>query len=126
MGIIEFAAIIAALALVALSSFAIPVLIAMRNAMIELKAVSIKAETAVNDMHEMLCHVKTLTAEATERLEEVRPLTEAISEAGRHVRSINRVLGAVTTVVAGSSMWMTGAKAAGRFISDRFTKKGGK
>jgi uncharacterized protein YoxC len=126
MGIIEIAAIVAAIALVVLTSFAIPVLIAMRSVMYELKQVTIKAETATNDLHEVLVQVKVLTAEASERLEEVRPLTEAISETGRHVRSINGVLGAVTTVVSSSSMWLTGAKVAGRFLVDRFTKKGGK
>jgi hypothetical protein len=102
------------------------VLIAMRNTMNKVEQAAIKAETAVNDLHEALIQVKVLSAEATERLEEVRPLTEAISETGRHVRSINSVLGVVTSVVASSSMWMTGAKVAGRFIVDRFTTKGGK
>src|SRR5512147_1102718 len=102
MGIIEIAAIIAAVALVALTSFAIPVLIAMRNTMNKVEQAAAKAETAVDGLHEALTQVKILTAEATERLEEVRPLTEAISETGRHVRSINSVLGTVTTVVSSS------------------------
>jgi uncharacterized protein YoxC len=126
MGIIEVAAIIAAVSLVALTSFAIPVLIAMRSVMNDLKQATIRAETAAADLHVVLSQVKVLAVEATERLEEVRPLTEAISETGRHVRSINGVLGAVTTVVSSSSMWLTGAKVAGRFLVDRFTKKGGK
>ena len=126
MGVIEVAVIVAAVAIVVLTSFAIPVLIAMRNTMNKVEQAAVKAETAVNDLHETLVQVKVLSAEATERLAEVRPLTEAISETGRHVRSINSVLGTVTTVVASSSMWMTGAKVAGRFIFDRFSKKGGK
>jgi uncharacterized protein YoxC len=126
MGIIEIAAIIAAIALVVLTSFAIPVLIAMRSVMNDLKQATVRAETAANDLHVVLSQVKILTAEATERLEEVRPLTEAISETGRHVRSINSVLGAVTTVVSRSSLWLTGTRVAGRFLFDRFTKKGGK
>jgi uncharacterized protein YoxC len=125
MGVIEVAVIIAAIAIVVLTSFAIPVLIAMRNTMNKVELAATKAETAVGDLHEALMQVKILSAEATERLEEVRPLTEAISETGRHVRSINSVLGVVTNVVASSSMWMTGAKVAGRFVLDRFTKKGG-
>jgi uncharacterized protein YoxC len=125
MGIIEMAAIIAAIALVVLTSFAIPVLISMKHAMQEVKQATVRAETAIIDLHEVLVQVKTLTAEASERLVEVRPLTEAISETGRHVRTINNVLGAVTSVVVGSSMWMTGAKVAGKFLVDRFSKKGG-
>jgi uncharacterized protein YoxC len=126
MGFIEIAAIIAALAIVALSCFAIPVLIALKSVVNDVKQITVTAETAATELREVLSQVKALTAEATERLEEVRPLTEAISETGRHVRSINSVLGAVTTVVSNSSMWLTGAKVAGRFIFDRFTKKGGK
>ena len=126
MGIIEMAAIIAAIALVVLTSFAIPVLITMKNAMQEVKQATVRAETAIIDLHEVLVQVKTLTAEASDRLVEVRPLTEAISETGRHVRTINNVLGAVTSVVVGSSMWMTGAKVAGKFLVDRISRKGGK
>ena len=126
MDIIEVAAIIAAIALVVLTSFAIPVLITMKNAMQEVKQATVRAETAIFDLHEVLIQVKTLTAEASDRLVEVRPLTEAISETGRHVRTINNVLGAVTSVVVGSSMWMTGAKVAGKFLVDRISRKGGK
>lgn len=119
MGTIEIAAIAAAIALVALACFAIPVLIALKNALIEIK-------TAVQDLHETLSHVKTFTAEATERIEEVRPFTEAVNETGRHIRSINSVLSAVTRVIAGSTLWATGAKVAGKFVIDRLSKKGGK
>ncbi|HLO26449.1 MAG TPA: DUF948 domain-containing protein [Geobacteraceae bacterium] len=130
MGIIEIAAIVAAIALVALACFAIPVLVALKNAMIEFRQFTVQMETeiktAVQDLHETLSQVKTFTAEATDRVEEVRPFTEAVSETGRHVRSINSVLGAVTGVIASSTLWATGAKVAGKFVIDRLSKKGGK
>jgi uncharacterized protein YoxC len=129
MGIIEIAAIVAAIALVALACFAIPVLIALKNTMIELKQLTGQTESvlkiAVQDLHETLSQVRFLTIEASERLEEVKPFTQAVSETGRHIRSINTVLGAVTGVIAASSLWVTGAKGAGKFVLDRFTKKGG-
>ena len=130
MGITELAAIVAAIALVALTGYVIPVLLELKRTMVELRQASARTEAemklAAQDLHDTFAELKHFSKEATERLEEVKPLTEAISETGRHVRSINSVLGAVTTVVAGSSMWMTGAKAAGRFIFDRYSKKGGK
>src|ERR1035437_5798649 len=111
MGIIEIAAIVAAIALVALACFAIPVLIALKNTMIELKQLTGQTESvlkiAVQDLHETLSQVRFLTIEASERLEEVKPFTQAVSETGRHIRSINTVLGAVTGVIAASSLWVT-------------------
>jgi len=130
MGIIEMAAIVAAIALVAVTGYAIPVLVELKRTMSELRQASTRTEAeikkAVQDLLDTFAELKTFTIEATERLEEVKPFTQAVSETGRHVRSINSVLGTVTSVVAGSSMWMTGAKVAGRFIFDRFSKKGGK
>jgi uncharacterized protein YoxC len=130
MGIIEIAAIVAAIALVALTGFAIPVLLELKRTMAELRQISARTEVetkkALQDLHDTFAELKTFTTEASERLEEVKPFTQALSETGRHVRSINSVLGAVAGVIAGSSLWLTGTKAAGKFVLDRFTKKGGK
>ena len=126
MGLMEVAAIIAALAFAVLTCFAIPVLVAMKNAVVEFKQLTERAQTTVNDLHVVLDQMKELTAEATGRIEEIKPLTQAVSETGRHVRSINSVLGMVTNAVSGSSLWFTGARAAGKFITERITKKGGK
>jgi uncharacterized protein YoxC len=130
MGIIEVAVIVAAIALVALTCFAIPVLVELRRTMTELRQTSARTESemkkAVQDLHDTFVEIKHFTTEAAERLEEVKPFTQAVSETGRHVRTINSVLGTVTGAIAGSTLWVTGAKVAGRFVLDRFTKKGGK
>ena len=130
MVIISVAAVVVAIALVALSCFAIPVLIELKRTMAELRQASARTEAemkkAVQDLHDTFAELKTFTTEASERLEEVKPFTQALCETGRHVRSINNVLGAVTGVIAGSSLWVTGAKVAGKFVLDRFSKKGGK
>lgn len=130
MGIIEIAAIVAAIALVALTGFAIPVLVELKRTMTELRQASARTEAemkkTVLDLHDTFAELRTFTIEASERLEEVKPFTQALCETGRHVRSINSVLGAVTGAIAGSTLWVTGAKVAGRFVLDRFSKKGGK
>jgi len=130
MGIMEIAAIVAAIALVALTGFAIPVLIELKRTMNELRQASARTEVemkkAIEDLHGTLTGLKTFTTEASERLEEVKPFTQAVGDTGRHMRTINNVLGAVSGVIVGSSLWVTGAKVAGKFVVDRFSRKGGK
>jgi len=128
--IIGIATVVVAIVLVVLTCFSIPVLLELRKALAEIRQFTACTEErltpVMNDLHETLCELKTLTREASERVEEVKGLTEAVGETGRHVRSINSVLGTVTGVIAGSSAWLAGARVAGRFLMDRMSKKRGK
>jgi len=121
---------VVAITLVVLACFAIPVLIELRRALAELRKLTAQTEEdmkpLMQDLHETLSELKVLTREASGRVGEVRNFTEAVGETGRHIRSVNTVLGVVTSVISGSSMWLTGAKVAGKVVLDRFTKKGGK
>jgi uncharacterized protein YoxC len=128
--IIGLATVVVAIVLVVLACFAIPVLIELRKALVELRQFAICTEEQIkpvmNDLHETLAELKNLTREASERVDEVKGFTEAVGETGRHVKSINSILGAATGVITGSALWLTGAKVAGRFVLDRFSKKRGK
>jgi uncharacterized protein YoxC len=128
--IIGLATVVVAIVLVVLACFAIPVLVELKKSLVELRQFIVCTEEqlkpVMNDLHTTLEELKTLTREASERVEEVKGFTEAVGETGRHVRAINSVMGTVTTAIAGSTVWMTGAKAAGRFVLDRISKKGGK
>ncbi|HTP64793.1 MAG TPA: DUF948 domain-containing protein [Geobacteraceae bacterium] len=130
MDLIGVAMIVAAIALVALACFAFPVLLELKKTMAELRRLAAQAEEemkpVMQDLHETLAGLKVLTREASDRIGEVKGFTEAVGDAGRHIRSINTVLGLVTGVVSGSTLWLTGAKVAGKVVLDRFTKKGGK
>jgi len=130
MVIISVATVVVAIALVALSCFAIPVLIELRKTLAELRQFTTSTEQQMKpllqELHETLADLKGLTCDASDRVEEVRNFTEAISDTGRHVRSINSILGTATSVITSSSLWLTGAKVAGKFVLDRFSKKGGK
>lgn len=127
--IIGLATVVVAIVLIVLACFAIPVLVELRKSLVELRQFIVCTEEQIkpvmNDLHTTLVELKTLTREASERVEEVKGFTEAVGETGRHVRAINSVMGAATTVITGSTVWMTGAKAAGRFVLDRISKKGG-
>jgi len=121
---------VVAITLVVLACFAIPVLMELRRALAELRRLTAQTEEdmkpVMQDLHETLSELKVLTREAAGRVGEVRNFTEAVGETGRHIQSVNTVLGVVTSVISGSSMWLTGAKVAGKVVLDRFTKKGGK
>ncbi len=130
MGIIEMAAIVAAIALVGLTCFAVPVLLELKKTLIQVKQLATDTDERIKpllqDVHDTLDDLKRLASDASDRVEEVKTFTEAVSETGRHVRSINTILGAATSVVSNSAVWMTGAKVAGKFVIDRFSKKRGK
>lgn len=130
MGVIEMAAIVAAIALVGLTCFAIPVLLELKKTLTQVRQLTIDSDEMIksllHDVRETLADFKSLTSDASDRVEEVRTFTQAVSETSRHVRTINTVLGAATGVVSSSALWMTGAKVAGKFIIDRFSKKRGK
>jgi len=130
MDLIGVAMIVAAVALVGLACFAIPVLLELKKTLAEFRKLTAITEEQIKpvmlDLHETMAELKILTREASERVEEVKGFTEAVGETGRHVRGINSLLGAVTGVISGSALWMTGAKVAGKFLVDRFSRKGGK
>ncbi len=128
--IIGVATIVVALALVVLTCFAIPVLIELRRTLTELRQFTASTEEQLKplmqELHARLDDLKSLTRDAADRVEEVRSFTEAVGETGHHVRNVNAILAAATSVISSSTMWLTGAKVAGRFIIDRFSKKRGR
>ena len=130
MNISDVAMDVVAITLVVLACFAIPVMLELRRTLAELRRLAAQTDDGMKplmqDLHETLSELKVLTREASGRVAEVRNFTEAVGETGRHIRSVNSVLGVVTSVISGSSMWLTGAKVAGKVVLDRFTKKGGK
>jgi hypothetical protein len=67
-----------------------------------------------------------MTAEAAEKTGDMKLFMEALGDTGRNLRTINTVVGAVAGVLSTSSLWITGAKAAGKLILARFSKKGEK
>jgi uncharacterized protein YoxC len=77
------------------------------------------------DLHDTLGNLKVLTEEAAGRVENVKTFMEAAGDTGRSLHTINTVVKTVSGAMSKSSLWVTGAKVAGKFVLNRFFKKRG-
>lgn len=73
----------------------------------------------------VLAELKTVGGGLAEHTDDVRRFMSALGETGTNLSTINRSVGAVTTVLSTTSAWATGAKVAGKYMLDRYLKKKG-
>lgn len=130
MVVISTAVVIVAITFVILAVFAIPAFIEARKTAVAAREFLARTDTelqpALKSLHLIIHDLKEMTAEATEKSGDLKLFMEALGDTGRNLRTINTVVGAVAGVLSASSLWMTGARAAGRLILERFSKKGEK
>ena len=130
MDIVGIAAVIVALTLVVLAAFLIPAVIEIRKTASALRdfvtGTDSELKPLLRDLQLTLADLKAITGEASTRTDDVKCFMEALGDAGRNLRTINSVVGSVSGVLASSSMWLTGARVAGKFIIERISRKGGK
>jgi len=129
MGIVPLAVIIIALTLVVLGIFLVPLILEIRKTAVALREFIDCTETELKpilrELNETLADLKVLTHGTAEKVEDVKSFMEAVGDTGRNLHTINTVIGSVAGVIGHSSIWLTGAKVAGRFIIDRIIKKRG-
>ncbi len=122
-------AIVAATFLV-LAVFAIPAFIEARRTAVAarefLARTDMELQPALRDLRLIIDDLKFVVAEASEKTGDIKTFMEALGDTGRNLRVINTVVGAVAGTLSTSSLWLTGARAAGRLILNRFSKKGEK
>jgi uncharacterized protein YoxC len=127
--IVGISAAVAAITLVVLAGFMIPAFVEIRKTAAATREFITQTETelkpALKELHETLAGLRVLTEGAADKVEDVHSFMEALGDTGRNLRTINNIVGAVAGVMASSSIWLTGAKVAGKFIVDRFSKKRG-
>ena len=125
--LISLAAVLVAITLAVLAVFMIPTFIEIRKTAVTLRETTERAERdlkpMLQDVHKMLSDIKVLVEGATLRSDDVKTFMEALGETGRNLHTINHVVGKVANVLATSSVWAMGAKAAGRVILERLLKK---
>ncbi|HEY6871972.1 MAG TPA: DUF948 domain-containing protein [Geobacteraceae bacterium] len=130
MDVISIAVVVVAVTIVILAVFAIPAFIEARKTAVAAREFLAHTDTelqpALKNLHLIIHDLKEMTAEAAEKTGDVKLFMEALGDTGRNLRTINAVVGAVAGVLSTSSLWITGAKAAGRLIRNRFSKKGEK
>ena len=130
MVIIPIAVAVMAVTLVVLAACLIPTLLEMRKTAVATREFLSMAESelkpVVRDLRETLADIKLLTQGAADKVEDVQIFMEAVGDTGRNLRTINTVMGTVAGLFGSSSVWLTGARVAGRFILERISRKGGK
>lgn len=130
MDVISISVAIVAATFVILTVFAIPAFIEARRTAIAarefLARTDMELQPALRDLRLIIDDLKFVVAEASEKTGDIKTFMEALGDTGRNLRVINTVVGAVAGVLSTSSLWITGARAAGRLILNRFSKKGEK
>ena len=122
MTIIAIAAVVTAVSIVILTIVVIATSIEIRKTAISARNFMDHAETEIKpvlmELHETLNNLKIITDGAADKIEDMKTFIEAAGDTGRMV-------GNVTGLVSRSSLWMTGLKAAGKFVLTRYIKKRG-
>lgn len=126
---LEITSAVTALTLVVLAFCLIPVLLELKQTAISLRTFSdtlqLELKPLIKDLRETVADVKVVTNSAAANADGINLFMEELGHAGHNIRMINRVIGVASTIVSGSSGWLTGARVAGKFIADRLLKKNG-
>jgi uncharacterized protein YoxC len=127
--IINIAAVVVAIAIVALVVSLIPLIKELKATAVTVREIAVRMETdiqpSIKELQDTLADLNVLTAGVAEKVEDVQCFMSAVGETGRGLKTISSVVGGAAGALSRSSLWLTGAKVAGSFMLDRFTKKRG-
>ena len=127
--LLEITSAVTALTLVVMAFCLIPVLLELKRAAASLRtftdALQVEIKPLVKELRETVADIQVVTSATAANADGVNMLLEELGNAGHNIRMINKVIGVASTVVSGSSAWMTGARVAGKYIADRLIKKRG-
>lgn len=80
---------------------------------------------ALRELTGVLAELNTIGSGVAEYNDDVKRFMSELGAAGANLHTINRSVGVVTNVLNITSVWSTGAKAAGKYIIERYLKKRG-
>ena len=125
--IINIAAVVVALAVVALVITLIPLIKELKKTAVTVREIAGRMELdiqpTIKELHHALADLNVITAGAAEKVEDIQCFMSAVGETGKGLRTISSVVGGAAGALSKTSLWITGAKVAGSFLLDRFTKK---
>ncbi len=129
MVLLSISAAIIAVTLIVMAWIMVPAFVELKKTAINLREVANRMENELNpviqEIRYTLAEVKLITGEAATKADDVKIFMEELGNAGRTIRTINNVVGGVTGFLASSSLWFTGARVAGKFITDKLSRKRG-
>jgi len=127
--IINIAAVVVALAVVALVITLIPLIRELKTTAVTVREIAgrmkMDIQPTIKELHNTLVDLNVITAGAAEKVEDIQCFMSAVGETGKGLRTISSVVGGAAGAISKTSLWITGAKVAGSFLLDRFTKKRG-
>jgi uncharacterized protein YoxC len=126
---LEITSAVTALTLLVLAFCTIPVLLELKRTATSVRTFTETMDTELKplmrELRDALADVQVITSATAANADGVNVLLEELGHAGHNIRMINRVIGVASTLVAGSTTWVTGARVAGKFLADRLMKKRG-
>ncbi|HIJ80712.1 MAG TPA: DUF948 domain-containing protein [Desulfuromonadales bacterium] len=77
----------------------------------------------IRELTAVLVELKTVGGGVAEHTDDVKRFMSALGETGTNLSSLNRSVGTVTTVLNNASILAIGAKAAGKYMLERYINK---
>ena len=128
MTIISLAAAVVAITMVVLAAVLIPAVIEIRKTAEVTRDFISRTDAELKPIHgelrETLADLKALTGGVAENIDDLKTFMGAVGETGRGLKTISTIVGSVSGVLASSTLWLSGAKVAGKFLMEKFAKKG--
>ena len=129
MVLLETMSVITAVTLVVMAFCLIPVLMELRKTAISVRTVAesmqVELKPLIKELRETVADIQVVTSATAANADGVNLLMDELGHAGHNIRMINKVIGIASEVVATSSVWMAGARVAGKFVADKLIKKRG-
>jgi len=130
MDIVSIAVLVMAVTLIVLAAAIVPAFLEIRKAAVASRETLQRIETdlrpVLRELHEALADIKLIVHETADKRGDVSTFMEALGDTGRGLRTINGVVGSVAGLMASSSLWLTGARVAGKYVIEKLIRKGGR
>lgn len=127
MTLIGIGVIIIAISILAIAIAAVPALNEIRATARSTRETLSRTEERLTPLVEELTAAASDIREMSQAIaagkESVENLLQTVNETTRGLRTIGTVVDSATGIVSRSSLWLTGAKVAGKFILDRIREK---
>lgn len=125
--LLEITSAVTAVTLVVLAIYLIPVLLELKKTAISLRSASeaLQADLKplIKELRDTVADIQVVTGATAANADGINLLLDELGHAGQNIRSINKVIGIASDVAATSSAWITGARVAGKYITDRLLRK---
>jgi uncharacterized protein YoxC len=126
---VGIALIIVAIAFCVLVLTLIPTILAVRRTANSVSAlhelVQQELRPTLTELTAVLAEIRTISSGVAEHTGDIKRFMSALGETGTNLHTINRTVGVATGVLNTTSVWITGAKVAGKYMLERYLKKRG-